>query len=107
MKKTKRPLTETVFYILLAFREPMYGYLAIQYIEELSNGTVRIAAGTMYGAIENLLNQELIVQVPSDLERRKMYQTTQYGQSILELEIQRMQHCIKTWNYLKGERSHD
>lgn len=45
MKKTKLPLTETVFYVLMAFREPTYGYLAINSIEEMSHGDVRIAAG--------------------------------------------------------------
>ncbi len=103
MKKTKLPLTETVFYVLMAFREPTYGYLAIKSIEEMSQGDVRIAAGTMYGAIENLLKQELLVQVPSDLERRKMYQTTAYGKEILTLEVRRMKHCINLWDNLKEE----
>ncbi|WP_369814324.1 PadR family transcriptional regulator [Lysinibacillus sp. FJAT-14745] len=40
-------------YILLALREPLHGYAMMQKIEEMSEGSVRIAAGTMYGAIEN------------------------------------------------------
>ncbi|MGX7023793.1 PadR family transcriptional regulator [Vagococcus hydrophili] len=98
MSRPKLPLTETVFYILVAFKKPTYGYLAIKSIEDMSEGNVRIAAGTMYGAIDNLLKQELIVQVPSEYDRRKMYQTTQLGNEILELEIKRMSHCISVWN---------
>ena len=45
------PLTETTFYILLSLKEPSHGYAIMQKVEELSNGRVRIAAGTMYGAI--------------------------------------------------------
>jgi len=36
----------------------------MQKAEELSGGRVRIAAGTMYGALENLLKQKLIASVP-------------------------------------------
>ncbi|MBE6072007.1 MAG: PadR family transcriptional regulator, partial [Clostridium butyricum] len=47
-------------YILLSLKEPSHGYAIMQKVEELSDGRVRIAAGTMYGAIENLLKQKLI-----------------------------------------------
>lgn len=97
------PLTETVFYILLAFKKPTYGYLAIQSIEEMSDGSVRVAAGTMYGAIENLLKQGLIIQIESENERRKMYQITQLGRDVLLLEIERMAHCIHIWGKHKEE----
>ena len=54
MKHKLLPLSETMHYILLALREPLHGYAAMQKIEEMSNGTVMLAAGTLYGAIENL-----------------------------------------------------
>ncbi|EHI68654.1 transcriptional regulator, PadR domain protein [Streptococcus ictaluri 707-05] len=57
MKRHKNlPLTETTSYILLALLEPGHGYHIMQKVEEMSDGDVRIAAGTMYGAIENLLD---------------------------------------------------
>ena len=100
--KAQLPLTETVFYIMLTFQQPTYGYLAIQSIEELSQGKVRIAAGTMYGALENLLKQKMIEQVPSSLERRKMYKTTAYGNQVLTLEVERMKHCLSVWEQMEG-----
>ena len=54
------PLTETTYYILLALLEPAHGYSIMQTVEEMSDGDVRIAAGTMYGAIENLLKLQWI-----------------------------------------------
>lgn len=54
------PLTETVYYILLALREPAHGYLIMQKVEEMSAYQVRMAAGTLYGAVENLLKQKWI-----------------------------------------------
>ena len=50
MKRNKHlPLTETTYYILLALLEPGHGYVIMQRVEDLSDGDVRIAAGTMYG----------------------------------------------------------
>ncbi|MGX6978422.1 PadR family transcriptional regulator [Vagococcus elongatus] len=101
--KTKLPLTETVFYVLLAFQKPSYGYQAIKNIELMSRGNVRIAAGTMYGAIENLLKQNLIVPINSEQERRKIYITTKQGTQLLKMEVQRMKHCINIFEKPKGE----
>lgn len=100
MRNSRLPLTETVYYLLLVFKKPTYGYLAIKEIEELSEGDVRIAAGTMYGAIENLLKSEMIIQVSSENERRKMYQTTAYGNEVLEEEVARLSHCVRVWEKL-------
>ena len=84
------PLTETTHYILLALTTPLHGYGAIQKIEELSNEEVKIAAGTMYGAIENLLKLKWITEVPSEDKRRRVYQITDKGKEVLSLELKRM-----------------
>lgn len=89
------PLTETVFYILLALREPMHGYLIMQQVEELSKGDVRMAAGTLYGAIENLLKLNFIKSVASEDKRRKVYARTTLGNEILLLDVERMKHMIE------------
>lgn len=101
MKTDQLPLTETVFYLLLVFSEPTYGYLAIKKIEELSLGNVRIAAGTMYGAIENLLKAEMIQQISPPEERRKIYQTTPYGRAVLADDVNRMKHCAGLWEEME------
>ncbi|MCP1770569.1 PadR family transcriptional regulator [Streptococcus gallinaceus] len=91
MKRNKYlPLTETTYYILLALLEPAHGYAIMQDVEELSKGDVKIAAGTMYGAIENLLKLGWIHSVPSEDKRRKVYQITTSGQEILQLETERI-----------------
>ncbi|MDP4146037.1 MAG: helix-turn-helix transcriptional regulator [Bacillota bacterium] len=88
------PLTETTYYILLALLEPAHGYIIMQKVEELSNQQVRIAAGTLYGAIENLLKQKLIQSVDSEDKRRKVYVITEKGREILRLDFERMKHMI-------------
>ena len=88
------PLTETTYYILVALLEPGHGYYVMQKVEELSQGKVRIAVGTMYGAIENLLKQKLIQSVPSEDKRRKMYVITDLGKEVLHMEVVRLENLI-------------
>lgn len=103
MKRDKNlPLTETVYYILLALLEPAHGYLIMQKVEELSDGEVRIAAGTLYGAVENLLKLKFIQPVESDDSRRKVYLITEEGKNILRLDFERMKRIADvTANRLK------
>jgi len=89
------PLTETVYYILLAVMEPAHGDLIMQKVEELSGGQVRMAAGTLYGAIENLLKQKLLQPVASEDSRRKVYVISEKGKEILRLDYARMMHMIE------------
>src|SRR5690625_7577843 len=73
MKRDRRlPLTETVYYILMCLIEPAHGYLIMSRVEEASDGQVRLAPGTLYGALENLSKQGLIARVSSGDSRRKV-----------------------------------
>jgi DNA-binding PadR family transcriptional regulator len=97
------PLTETTYYILLALIEPGHGYIVMQKIEELSGGQVRIAAGTMYGAIETLFNKGWIVEVRSSDLRRKVYKTTDAGRKYLLADYKRMEHMLSMTSDILGK----
>ena len=88
------PLTETAYYILLALLKPTHGYLIMQKVEELSDGQVRMAAGTLYGALEALLRRNFVKPVQTDDSRRKVYVITDEGKRVLCLDCQRMSHMI-------------
>jgi len=98
------PLTETTYYILMALCEPGHGYAVMQKVEEMSEGRVRIAAGTMYGALENLGKQKLIAPVASQDARRKMYQTTSEGHTVLQMEAQRLEHLLRVYKEMEENR---
>jgi|SRR5665648_170536 len=98
------PLTETTYYILLALLEPAHGYLIMQKVEELSKEQVRIAAGTLYGAIETLLKQEFIMWIRGEDKRRKVYLITEKGKEVLRLDLERMQHMIRITEGPLGKR---
>lgn len=90
------PLTEATYYILLALVEPLHGYGIIKKVEEMSNGRVRLAAGTLYGAIKTLLENDLIILIGEDKEnkRRKLYQMTEDGRILMNYEIKRLQEMV-------------
>lgn len=94
------PLTETTFYILLALAsEPLHGYGIIKKVEILSDQTVILAAGTLYGALENLKKSKIIEQISTnDNSRRKVYCLTESGKKVLEsdyLRIKNLCHVAK------------
>ena len=102
------PLTETVYYVLLALTEPAHGYAIMQKVEELSDGQVRLAAGTMYGAIENLMKKKLISSLPSDDPRRKIYVISELGRQVLSADYKRMLHMISvTETRMESETTDD
>lgn len=97
------PLTETIYYILLALLEPAHGYAIMQKVEQLSGGQVRLAAGTMYGAIENLLKKKLIVSLHSVDPRRKIYVISDLGKKVLLDDYKRMVNMIALTKQLTKE----
>jgi DNA-binding PadR family transcriptional regulator len=103
------PLTETTFYVMLALLEPAHGYIIMQKVEELSEQKVRIAAGTLYGALENLTKQKLIKEIPNEDKRRRVYVLTDDGKNLLELEVERLKHMVAVSEHLiaKGGRGNE
>ena len=65
-------------------------------VKALSSGSVDIAPGTLYGALENLSKQNLITLVAEDAEkRRKIYALTDLGRQVLGMEYTRMKRLIE------------
>ncbi|MBR4036650.1 MAG: helix-turn-helix transcriptional regulator, partial [Oscillospiraceae bacterium] len=89
-KNQTTPLTEAVYYILLSVTNPLHGYGIIQNVKELSGGRLVLAAGTLYGAINNLLAKGWITVAGED-ERKKEYIITESGKATLEKELNRLE----------------
>jgi DNA-binding PadR family transcriptional regulator len=83
------PLSEATYYILLTLVEPLHGYGVMQKVETLSDGTVNIGPGTLYGAFTTLEKQGLIVMVKEE-DRRKSYALTAKGRQVLAEQIRRI-----------------
>ncbi len=98
-------LTEAVYYILLSLIKPMHGYGIMQNVEQLSNGRVKLAAGTLYGAINTLLEKGWITAVPGEKDsRKKEYRITEAGRQALEGEILRLRELIENGNRILEDK---
>lgn len=97
MKHPLLPLSETMHYILLCLREPSYGYAVMEKILQVSEGKVNLAAGTLYGALDNLNKHGWIEPVSDKKDRRKVYKITDKGLEILRLEQKRLQHILSLY----------
>lgn len=91
------PLTEALFYILLAVRKPNHGYGITQEVEELTNGRVTLGPGTLYGAIQSLVKKDWIAIYSEDTESRKKkeYLITESGKAVFEAEKKRLSELLK------------
>lgn len=98
-------LTEATYYILLALCEPRHGYGIMQYITEVSNNRVNLGAGTLYGALNTLVEKQWIKSVSTENKsRKKEYIITKDGIEILKEEMRRLEELLQTGkNILKGE----
>lgn len=89
------PLTEATYYILLALVTPKHGYAVMQEAEEISGGTLRLAPGTIYGALTSLEEGKLIQMVGKE-GRRKIYRITEKGLDVLKEQIRRLRIMLKS-----------
>lgn len=89
------PMRRPTFFILTALAEaPRHGYGIIRRVEELSNGGVNLGPGTMYGALDRLAEQEMVVLDREELEAgrlRRYYRLTPQGRTELAAEVRRLE----------------
>lgn len=98
------PLTEALFYILLAVRKPNHGYGIIQEVEELTSGRVVLGPGTLYGAIQSLekKNWIRIYSVDTESRKKKEYLITEAGKTAFEEEKKRLEELLRNAALMEG-----
>ncbi len=103
MPETVGALTEAVFYILLSLYSPMHGYGIMQNVKELSSHRVELGAGTLYGAINTLLEKGWIrpYEFAAD-SRKKEYKITEFGKVAVNLEIARLEELLLNGKKIVG-----
>ena len=99
--KDSLPLTETSFFILFSLVTPKHGYAIIKEVDKMSEGRVRLAAGTLYTALRRMLEDGWIERVDDgrpgsgyEGRERKLYQLTGFGQALLNLETDRLKALV-------------
>lgn len=85
------PLSEAVYLILLALHQPRHGYGMMQFAQEVTQGRVTLGPGTVYGALNTLLEKQWIAANGMEGDsRKKMYTLTALGRSVLIMEVKRL-----------------
>ena len=93
-------LTEPVYYILLSLYTPLHGYGIMQHVKTITDGRVNIGAGTLYGAINTLLNKGYIKEYKSDA--KKEYVITDEGKAVMAEELNRLRELVKNGESIIG-----
>ncbi|GAA4061946.1 PadR family transcriptional regulator [Nonomuraea sp. NPDC050663] len=87
-------LTGAGFHVLLALAKgPAHGYAVMRFVEQVSDGAVRLGPGTLYRTISRLLADGLVEETDEDDPgaphdaRRRYYRLTGPGEQTLRSEV--------------------
>lgn len=94
IRKVYVPMTETGFYILLCLQKPNHGYGVVQEVERLTGGEISLTPGTMYGSLSKMEKDGLIRFIRAE-EKRKLYEITDLGKEVLNLELKRIKRLYQ------------
>ena len=87
-------MQEPTFLILTALAaQPLHGYGVIQSVTELSAGDVKLRPGTLYGALDRLVEQGLVATDREEIvdgRLRRYYRLSEDGAAMLEVEAERL-----------------
>ncbi|MET0492598.1 MAG: PadR family transcriptional regulator, partial [Actinoplanes sp.] len=93
------PLREPTFLILAALAgESMHGYGLIAEVARLSDGRISLRPGTLYGALDRLVDAGLVSvdhEEVVDGRLRRYYRLTEPGGTLLVAETERMRRNVK------------
>ncbi|MFF1718130.1 PadR family transcriptional regulator [Streptomyces sviceus] len=87
-------MTQAAFFVLTALADqPRHGYGILREVEELSGGAVQMRVGTLYGVLDRLTADALIVLDREEVQQgrlRRYYRLTDEGTAALTAEAERL-----------------
>jgi DNA-binding PadR family transcriptional regulator len=95
------PMTPAMFHVLLALADgDKHGYAIMKEVTRLTDGSVSLSAGTLYGILRRLESEGLVVEnderpAPElDDERRRYYHLTEFGRRVARAEAERLEDMV-------------
>jgi DNA-binding PadR family transcriptional regulator len=92
-------MREPTYYLLASLLDgPLHGYAIIKSAEGLSGGRVRLTAGTLYGALDRLVDQGQVEVTGEEIvngRARRYYRLTAAGRQALADEAARMERAAR------------
>jgi DNA-binding PadR family transcriptional regulator len=102
-------IQEPTFLIITALAAgPLHGYGLMQQVKELSDSRVQLRTGTLYGALDRLAAEGLIVgdrEEVVDGRLRRYYRLTDGGAALLAAEAERLQRNVEAAQARLRERA--
>jgi DNA-binding PadR family transcriptional regulator len=96
------PLSLPVFHMLLSLTEgERHGYALKREILQRTDKRINLGSGALYGAINKMLEQGLIVESDErpdphlDDERRRYYRITHLGRRVIQAEVARLRELVQ------------
>src|SRR5687768_16653687 len=87
-------MTEQALFILASLAQgELHGYGIARDVEQLSDGRLRLTAGTIYGALNRLSDDGLVAPAGEQQvqgRRRRYYRLTPAGHAALTAEVERL-----------------
>ena len=97
------PLPVAQLHILLALATgDKHGYAIMREVEALTEGSVTMGPGTLYGAVKKMLKAGIVEESDErpdpemDDQRRRYYRMTGLGGRVLDAEVSRMERLTRT-----------
>lgn len=109
MPRAQKRLPAASQHIVLALLDgEMHGYALMRRVREQSSGAVRMGPGTLYGTLNRLVDDGLIVETTdrvsrTESERRRYYELTATGRTVALEELERLRALVQhVSGYLTG-----
>jgi PadR family transcriptional regulator, regulatory protein PadR len=92
-------MREPTYFILVSLQDgPLHGYAITKRVAELSDKSVRLAAGTLYEALVRLEGEGYVTASEPEIvdgRARRAYELTVAGRSALQAEADRMKRAAR------------
>ncbi len=99
MVKRTKVMSEPAYFVLAALLDgPLHGYGIIKKAQEQSDGRVRLAVGTLYGALDRLAGDGLIAADREETVQgrpRRYYRLTEDGHQAVTREALRLEQAAR------------
>lgn len=94
-RKAMETLTESMFYVLMAFcQSAMCGIDVAEFIEKRTNGRILIGPATLYTILAKFEKEKYIKEIEVE-GRKRTYEITEKGREAYKEEVNRLQECLK------------
>ena len=96
----QKSLPAASLHVVLALLDgELHGYAVMQRVGELSDGAVKMGPGTLYGTLNRLVDDGLVVETTDrvdrdESERRRYYELSASGRSVALVELSRLRTLV-------------